>query len=254
MAFRVIIPARYAATRLPGKPLRELAGKPLIEHVYDCARRCGAAQVIIATDDERIHLAAQSFGAEVCMTSKTHTCGTERLAEVIDKLILADDEIVVNLQGDEPLMPPQLIRQVAENLHQQTEADVATLCVPLHKASDVLDSNIVKVVMNRAGYALYFSRAPIPCDRRASVKGYQLAQPTVHFRHIGLYAYRAGFIRTYVHWLASPLEQVESLEQLRVLWYGGKIHVAQAVETPGPGVDTEQDLIGAAALLASRIE
>lgn len=251
MTFRVIIPARYASTRLPGKPLRELGGKPMIEHVYERARRCGAEQVIIATDDARIYAAAQAFGADVRMTLATHSSGTERLAEVVDALGLADDEIVVNLQGDEPLMPPRLIRQVADNLHQQTQADVATLCVPIHKAIDVLNTNIVKVVMSRAGYALYFSRAPIPCDRGASIKGYKLAQPPVHFRHIGLYAYRAGFIRDYMHWPVSPLEEVESLEQLRVLWHGGKIHVAQALEAPGPGVDTEQDLAHAAAMLAS---
>ncbi len=250
MRFKVIIPARYASTRLPGKPLRELAGKPMLQHVFERAQASGAEQVIIATDDERIRRAAHAFGAEVCMTSDAHASGTDRLAEAAQQLGLADDEIVVNLQGDEPLMPPALMRQVAENLAAHTDASVATVCTPVKSAEELFDVHVAKVVMSQQGNALYFSRAPIPWQRAAFAQSDEALPPHAeHYRHIGLYAYRVGFLQQFVTWPMCALEQTESLEQLRVLWNGHKIHVALACETPGPGVDTEQDLTRAHELL-----
>lgn len=252
MGFSVIIPARYASTRLPGKPLREIAGKPLIEHVLRCAQASGAEQVIVATDDERIAQVVKKLGAQVCMTDAQHRSGTERLAEAVSTMRLPKDSIVVNLQGDEPLIPPRIIRQVAENLESHPSASVATLCTALEHASDLFDPHVVKVVRDREDYALYFSRAPIPWDRSAFADDDVRELPHPHyFRHIGMYAYRAGFIQEYVNWPECELEKAEALEQLRVLWNGRKIHVAKALELPGPGVDTEADLTRAEALLAS---
>lgn len=250
MRFKVIIPARYASTRLPGKPLRELAGKTMLQHVFERACASGAEQVIIATDDERIRRAAHAFGAEVCMTSEAHASGTDRLAEAAGQLGLADDEIVVNLQGDEPLMPPALIRQAAETLAAHPEASVATVCAPINSAEELFDAHVAKVIMDSQGNALYFSRAPIPWQRAAFSRSKRELPPDGgHYRHIGLYAYRVGFLQQFVTWPVCALEQAESLEQLRVLWNGHKIHVAPACATPGPGVDTEQDLTRAHELL-----
>ena len=252
MGFAVIIPARYASTRLPGKPLLPLAGRPMIQHVYERALDSGADHVVIATDDERIREAAQSFAADVIMTSERHPSGTDRLAEVIDKRSFADDQIIVNLQGDEPLMPAALIRQVAENLQAHEQASVSTLCEPITTAADLFDPHVVKVVIDVNGMALMFSRAAVPWDRDAfSVTVEELPERSIHFRHIGLYAYRAGFVRRYVTWPPCALEQVESLEQLRVLWNGYGIHVAVATEAPGHGVDTENDLRRVEQLLLS---
>lgn len=252
MGFAVIIPARYASTRLPGKPLLPLAGRPMIQHVYERALDSGADHVVIATDDERIREAAQSFAADVIMTSERHPSGTDRLAEVIDKRRFADDQIIVNLQGDEPLMPAALIRQVAENLQAHEQASVSTLCEPITTAADLFDPHVVKVVIDVNGMALMFSRAAVPWDRDAfSVTVEELPERSIHFRHIGLYAYRAGFVRRYVTWPPCALEQVESLEQLRVLWNGYGIHVAVATEAPGHGVDTENDLRRVEQLLLS---
>lgn len=252
MDFSVIIPARFASTRLPGKPLREIRGKPLLHYVWDCAMQSQATRVLIATDDERIRHAAESFGATVCMTSSTHSSGTERLAEVAKQMGFGDGHIVVNLQGDEPLIPASLIDQVASNLHLHEAACMATLCERLLSAAEVFNPNICKVVMDSLGFALYFSRAPIPWDRARFASDTQDLDPHAHyFRHIGLYAYRAGFLQEYVRWPACAGEELEALEQLRVLWNGGKIHVAEACDTPGPGVDTEDDLARVALLLAS---
>lgn len=252
MGFAVIIPARYASTRLPGKPLLPLAGRPMIQHVYERALDSGADHVVIATDDERIREAAQGFAADVIMTSERHPSGTDRLAEVIDKRSFADDQIIVNLQGDEPLMPAALIRQVAENLQAHEQASVSTLCEPITTAADLFDPHVVKVVIDVNGMALMFSRAAVPWDRDAfSVTVEELPERSIHFRHIGLYAYRAGFVRRYVTWPPCALEQVESLEQLRVLWNGYGIHVAVATEAPGHGVDTENDLRRVEQLLLS---
>jgi 3-deoxy-manno-octulosonate cytidylyltransferase (CMP-KDO synthetase) len=241
--FTVVIPARYQSTRLPGKPLLDIAGKPMIQHVYERARESGADRVIIATDDARVAEAAAGFSAEVCMTLAEHGSGTERLSEVVGKIGLEDGAIVVNLQGDEPLMPPALIHQVAQNLAAHGAASVATLMERIHSAGALFDPHCVKVISDREGYALYFSRAPIPWDRDAfSVTTEELPQQAVHYRHIGLYAYRAGFIRQYVSWPVTELEKMESLEQLRVLWHGHKIHVAEAQACAVAGVDTEADL------------
>lgn len=251
MSFVVIIPARYASTRLPGKALLDIEGKSLIQRVYQQAIQSGAQRVIIATDDERIRDAAKGFGAQVCMTSSSHRTGTERTAEVCQRERIADDTIVVNLQGDEPLVPPQLLDQVANNLKQYTQASMATLCVRIHDVREVLNPHAVKVVFDRSGYALYFSRAPIPWDRDdfpGSVMEFADHSDRIdlhrvgYYRHIGLYAYTAGFVNQYIAFEPGPLETVEALEQLRVLYHGHKIHVEAACADPGMGIDTADDL------------
>lgn len=252
MSFVVVIPARYASTRLPGKPLADIHGKPMVQHVVEKALQSGADRVIVATDDERVQQALSPFAAaagfEVCMTSPDHQSGTERLAEVCRHYGFAADTIIVNVQGDEPLIPPIIIRQVADNL-AAASAPMATLSVPIRDAEEAFNPNAVKVVTDREGYALYFSRASIPWDRDRFAQSRE--QIGDHYqRHIGIYAYRAGFIQRYVDWAPSVLEQVEALEQLRVLWYGEKIHVAQALQAPPVGVDTQADLDKVRALLA----
>lgn len=241
-AFKVVIPARYGSTRLPGKPLRPLAGRPMVEHVHRRAAESGAEQVVIATDDARIETVARDFGAEVVLTSPDHPSGTDRLAEVVDRLGWADDAIVVNVQGDEPLMPPVLIRQVADNLAAQAEAVIATLGTPIVEVAEFFDPNVVKVVTDRQGLALYFSRAPIPWDRDGfAADRDRLPAGIPHRRHLGLYAYRVAFLRAYRNLAPAPLERSEMLEQLRALWHGFRIHVADAAAQPGPGVDIEAD-------------
>ena len=248
MSFVVVIPARYASTRLPGKPLADIHGKPMVQHVVEKALQSGADRVIVATDDARVQQALQSTSVEVCMTSPDHQSGTERLAEVCRHYGFAADTIIVNVQGDEPLIPPAIIRQVADNLAAAT-APMATLSVPIRDAEEAFNPNAVKVVTDKDGYALYFSRATIPWDRDRFANSHE--QIGDHYqRHIGIYAYRAGFIQRYVDWAPSVLEQVEALEQLRVLWYGEKIHVAQALEAPPVGVDTQADLEKVRAFLA----
>jgi 3-deoxy-manno-octulosonate cytidylyltransferase (CMP-KDO synthetase) len=243
VSFTVVIPARYGAARLPGKPLRELAGRPMIEHVYRRAMESGADEVIVATDDERIRRAAEGFGARVCMTEPAIPSGTDRIAAVVRRLGYADDRIVVNLQGDEPQMPPALLDQVAEDLAAHPEASIATLCVPIAELAALFDPAIVKVVMDARGYALYFSRAPMPWLREAfSTEPKTLPAEPAHHRHIGLYAYRAGFLREYAAWPPCPLERWELLEQLRALWHGRRVHVSLARRHPPVGVDTERDL------------
>lgn len=251
MAYTVVIPARYASTRLPGKPLQEIAGKPMIRRVWEQAGRSGAARVLIATDDERIAAAATAFGAEVCMTSSDHPSGTDRLQQVAAELGLAADHVVVNVQGDEPLIPPTVIDQVAANLGAHEDAGIATLCEPITNAADLLNPNIVKVAMDQAGGALYFSRAPIPWPREAfTASRDKLPANGSWYRHIGIYAYRTGFLHDFVRWSPAPLEELEQLEQLRALYHGVRIHVAAAVaEVPG-GVDTPEDLARLRALLA----
>lgn len=240
MSFIAIIPARFASTRLPGKPLVDIHGKPMVVHVMARAIESGAERVIVATDHDDVARAVKAAGGEVCMTRADHHSGTERLAEVIDRYQFADDAVIVNVQGDEPMIPPVIIRQVAENL-AKSAAGMATLAVPIDTAEEAFNPNAVKVVRDAQGYALYFSRATIPWDRdRFAVSREAIGD---HFlRHIGIYAYRAGFIRRYVEWEASPLEQIELLEQLRVLWYGEKIHVDVAKAIPSVGVDTAEDL------------
>ncbi len=252
-SFKVVIPARYASTRLPGKPLRELLGKPMLQHVWEAAKQCSAEQIVIATDDARIETAAREFGAEVCMTASTHASGTDRLGEVVTTLGWSADSIVVNVQGDEPLMPPGLIDQVAGDLADNREASIATVATPLVATGEFFDPNVVKVVTDKAGYALYFSRAPIPWDRDVLMDDVKaLPIGIVPLRHIGIYAYRVSYLGRYTGMRACPLEQAEQLEQLRAIWYGERIHVAEASQRPGPGVDTEDDLLIAEELLKAR--
>lgn len=243
MSFTVVIPARYAASRLPGKPLRELDGRPLVEHAWRCAVASGAQTVIVATDDERVARVAGAFGAEVCMTDTAHASGTDRIAEVARLMGFADDRVVVNLQCDEPHMPPLLLDQVAGDITGDSAADIATLCTPIAGSAELFDPNVVKVVRDAAGYGIFFSRAPIPWVRDAFARGEREPPGTsTHQRHIGLYAYRAGFLREYVGWTPCELERLEALEQLRALWHGRRIRVGIARELPGAGVDTPQDL------------
>ncbi|CAI2313900.1 3-deoxy-manno-octulosonate cytidylyltransferase [Vibrio parahaemolyticus] len=250
MSFTVVIPARYSSSRLPGKPLADIGGKPMVQWVYEQAMQAGADNVIIATDDERVSAAVEKFGGKVCMTSPNHESGTERLAEVVDKMAIPADHIIVNVQGDEPLVPPVIIRQVADNL-AASDAPMATLAVEIESEDEVFNPNAVKVVADERGYAMYFSRATIPWDRDNFAKQDKaIVNPLM--RHIGIYAYRAGFINTYVNWAASALEQIECLEQLRVLWYGEKIHVAVAKEAPAAGVDTPEDLEAVRAIVAKK--
>ena len=242
MSFTVIIPARYASSRLPRKPLADIAGKPMIQHVWEKTQQAGANRVIIATDHEEIEQVAKTFGAEVCMTSTEHNSGTERLAEVIEKMAIADDEIIVNVQGDEPLIPPVIIQQVAQNL-AENQVNMATLAVKLETKEELFNPNCVKVVTDQKGMALYFSRAAIPFARDYFADcndAFFASQP--YLRHIGIYAYRAKFVNQYIRWQPTVLEKLESLEQLRALWYGEKIHVELAKEAPQVGVDTLEDL------------
>ena len=243
MSYTIVIPSRYGSSRLPGKPLMDIAGKPMVQHVWDRARQSGAARIIIATDDEKIFKVASDFGAEVCMTASTHASGTDRLKEVADQFDLDDEHIVVNVQGDEPEIPPAVIDQVASNLALASDASIATLCEPIGGASELMDPNAVKVVADSAGMALYFSRAPIPFPRDFSLAA-DAKLPTSHtwFRHIGIYAYRVKFLHQYVSWEPAPLEQLEQLEQLRAMYYGARIHVEQAAQAVPAGVDTQQDL------------
>ena len=256
MSFSVIIPARYASSRLPGKPLLDIAGQSMIERVYHQAVASGAERVVVATDDERIQKAVIAFGGEVCMTADTHTSGSERLAEAAENMGLADDEIVVNLQGDEPLMPPKLLHQVADLLEAERSADVATLSTKIHSIDELYDPHVVKVVTDAAGFALYFSRAVIPWDRDhfAHECGGEKSLPErfIYQRHLGIYAYRVGYLKQFVSQPSCALEEVESLEQLRVLWSGGKIKLAVADCEPSHGVDTQGDLDRVIALITNR--
>jgi 3-deoxy-manno-octulosonate cytidylyltransferase (CMP-KDO synthetase) len=240
--FVVVIPARYASTRLPGKPLREINGKPMIEYVYDRGRESGARDVIVATDDERIADAAEAFGATVCLTGDQHNSGTERIAEVVDLFDWNDDTIVVNLQGDEPAMPATLIDQCAALL-DDSAADLATLASPLLSDADFENPNVVKVILDRHGNAIYFSRATIPYPRDAA----RIAEArAAALHHHGIYAYRCGVLRRLVAAQPSPLELAEHLEQLRALSLGMTIRVGIPADRPGAGVDTEEDLAAVA--------
>ncbi len=250
--FRVVIPARYASTRLPGKPLRAIAGRPMIEHVWRRACESGAAEVVVATDDARIEAACRAFGAEVAMTGATHPSGTDRLAEVARTRGWAPADVVVNVQGDEPLLPSANVAQVAALLADDATADLATLATPIASLHEFLDPNVVKVVADARGRALYFSRAPSPWLRDAAPSG--LASQTRFdgaLRHVGIYAYRSAALLRMAALPPSPLEQAERLEQLRALENGMVVRVAVAVEVPGPGVDTEADLAAAEAALAA---
>ncbi len=243
MDFHVVIPVRYESERLPGKPLVDIAGKPMVQHVYERALESGAASVAIATDDDRIREAVEKFGATVCMTAKEHRSGTDRLAEAVVALGYEDDEIVVNVQGDEPLIPPSVIHQVAHNLNKYENAKVATLYEPITSIEELLNPSNVKVALSKRGYALYFSRAPIPYERDNFAANENPTELTgEHFRHVGLYAYRVGFLQQYLEWPSSPMEKLEQLEQLRVLWNGGRVHVDKAKAAVPQDVNTKEDL------------
>ncbi|OYY75562.1 MAG: 3-deoxy-manno-octulosonate cytidylyltransferase [Gammaproteobacteria bacterium 28-57-27] len=247
-SYKLVIPARYASTRLPGKPLLEIEGKPLVQHVLEAARHAQAEEIVLATDDARIAEVGERLDVRVVMTSPEHSTGTDRLAEVVQIMGWADDAIVVNLQGDEPLIPPALLDRLAANLLHYPQAGIATLCTPIHHARDMFDPHVVKVVRDRSGLALYFSRAPIPWERDR----FGVEEGAAHehgFRHLGLYAYRAGFLRDFATWPEAPIEGLEKLEQLRALWHGVRIHVDVVDEPPGHGVDTQDDLLRVAALL-----
>lgn len=244
--FKIVIPTRYDSVRFPGKALIDINGRPMIQHVYDAAVASGAEEVIIATDSMKIGMVAEDFGATVFMTREDHQSGTDRISEVADKLQWDDDTVVVNLQGDEPLMPATVIRQVAINLHANPLAACATLCTPLKADEDASDPNIVKVIFANDGIAIYFSRAALPFIRDDSA-----TLSTPYYRHIGLYAYRASLLRQYSSLPASYLEQNEKLEQLRLLANGFKIHVDEAECIPGTGVDTPEDLEKVIQLMAS---
>jgi len=241
LKFRVIIPARYASSRFPGKPLADLGGKPMVVRVCERALKSGAAAVHVATDDERIAAAVRDAGHSAIMTRADHPSGTDRIAEVVRKLRLRDAEIVVNVQGDEPLISPKLISQVARILAGKRAASVSTACHAIHDAQALASPNVVKVVMDREGYALYFSRSQIPYPREAAA---------VTYRHAGIYGYRVAFLKKYARLKPAPAEQAEALEQLRVLWHGYRIAVAISETEIPPGVDTPQDLEAVRRILA----
>jgi 3-deoxy-manno-octulosonate cytidylyltransferase (CMP-KDO synthetase) len=235
--FKVVIPARYASARLPGKPLLDIAGKPMVVRVAEQAIKSGASEIVIATDFEKIMQAAAEHNIKALMTRIDHASGTDRIAEVAQKLGWNDDEIVVNVQGDEPLIAPSLIKKVAEHLAKSKDAVMATACHAIHEEANLLNPNIVKVVMDANGNALYFSRSPIPYPRDDTYK-----QNIQAYRHIGIYAYRVGFLKKYAQLSVTELEKIESLEQLRVLHHGYKIGVTITQNAPASGVDTQEDL------------
>jgi 3-deoxy-manno-octulosonate cytidylyltransferase (CMP-KDO synthetase) len=240
--FKVVIPARFASTRLPGKPLLEIGGKPMVIRVAEQAAQSGAQHIIIATDYAPIIEAATLHGFKACMTRTDHSSGTDRIAEVAAQQGWADDTIVVNVQGDEPMIPPSLIRAVAQHLHDHPECAIATACHPIHDEASMRNANIVKAVLDINGNALYFSRAPIPWPRDAYAQSQPLPKDLTVLRHIGIYAYRTSFLHAYGKLTPAPIEQVESLEQLRALYHGYKIGVTITASAPPTGVDTAQDL------------
>lgn len=250
--FRIVIPARYNSSRFPGKPLAKIAGVPMVLRVYERAIQTVASEVIIATDDERIAQVCEQAGAPCCMTSEAHTTGTDRIAEVARLMNWQEDEIVVNVQGDEPLIPLSSISQVAENLRLASQASIATLATPIVDSDELADPTNVKVVFDCNGIALYFSRSVIPHDRDKQAT-FEASANDLFFRHLGLYAYRVGFLLRYTKMPECRLEQLEKLEQLRALWNGERIHVAIASELPGMGVDTPAQLEQVAQLFGQQL-
>lgn len=243
MSFKVVIPARFDSSRLPGKPLADIAGKPMIVHVVERAKRSDASEVIVATDHEEVRAAVERHGHVALMTRRDHASGTDRIAEVVEQRGWSDNELVVNVQGDEPGMDPNLIGQVAACLARNPGATVATACYPIQSADEFFNPNVVKVVRDVGGNALYFSRAPIPWARDAFAGDRtQLPQGMTAQRHLGIYAYRCGFLRSFGGLPVSSLETLEALEQLRMLWHGYRILVAEAARLPETGVDTLEDL------------
>jgi len=253
VSFIVLIPARYASTRLPGKPLADIAGKPMVVRVAEHAQASGAARVVVATDDARVEAAVAAHGIAVCMTRADHPTGTDRLAEAAAALALPDDAIVVNVQGDEPLLDPVLMRRMAEVLGQRPDAAIATACHPIADPAEAFNPNVVKVVLDANGYAMYFSRATIPWARDAfAATRDALPAGLPLYRHYGLYAYRVSFLRAYPRLAPAPVERFEALEQLRALWHGYRIAVEVTHGTPAPGIDTPEDLERVRALFAAR--
>ncbi|MBL4765678.1 MAG: 3-deoxy-manno-octulosonate cytidylyltransferase [Colwellia sp.] len=269
-SFVVVIPARYQSSRLPGKVLADIGGKPMIQWVVEKAQLSGASKVIVATDNDEVEQVVKAFGGEVCKTRADHQSGTERLAEVMELYQFSDNEIIVNVQGDEPFIPPENIAQVASNLAHQHDnstdessgelinrgrkiSRMSTLAINIDSVDEAFNANAVKVITDKDGYALYFSRATIPYDRNRFLNNPKIEEiGEFYLRHVGIYAYRAGFIKDYVNWPTSQLEQVEALEQLRVLYQGENIHVAVAkTNVPVEGVDTPEDLAKARAYAAS---
>ncbi len=251
--FVVIVPARLASTRLPRKPLADLAGTPMVVHVARRAAQSGAERVVVATDSDEVLAACQRFDVTAILTRADHPTGTDRLAEAVDALGLADEAIVANVQGDEPLLPPEVVAQVAALLAQRQDCAVATAAHPLADASEFFNPNVVKVVADTTGRALLFSRAPIPWARDAfAVTRERLPVDLPAWRHVGLYAYRAGFLRRFPQLPRAPIETQENLEQLRALWHGFGIAVAPLPAALPPGVDTAEDLAQVRRLLAAR--
>jgi 3-deoxy-manno-octulosonate cytidylyltransferase (CMP-KDO synthetase) len=251
-AFHVVIPARFNSTRLPGKPMLLIGGKPMVVRVAEQAAQSGAQQIWIATDHHPIMAAMHEHGFKACLTRADHPSGTDRIAEVVEQHNWPDDTIVVNVQGDEPLIPPQLIRDVAQHLHDHPECAIATACHPVHDEASMRNPNIVKAVLDKDGNAMYFSRAPIPYPRDAFANNTALPSNLNVLRHIGIYAYRAKFLRAYSQLAPSAIEQIEALEQLRALWHGYKIGVTITHDAPPSGVDTEADLLLARELFEAR--
>ncbi len=251
MEFKVVIPARFGSTRLPGKVLRNLKGRPMIEYVYRVAVASGASQVVVATDDQRVATAVKLFGGEVHITDASHTSGTDRANQVATELQWPDDSIVVNLQGDEPLMPASLVAQAARELSEHTQAHISTVAGSFDSLDEWRDPNVVKVLRDAEGFAIYFSRAPIPWDRDGFAQASPRLPVELAWRHIGLYAYRVSVLRRFASLEATGIEKTESLEQLRAQYHGMRIYVGIAKERPGPGVDTEKDLERVEALLGN---
>jgi 3-deoxy-manno-octulosonate cytidylyltransferase (CMP-KDO synthetase) len=241
--FRVVIPARYASSRLPGKPLADIAGKPMVVRVIEAAGQSGASEIWVATDDSRVAAAVEAHGGRAVMTREDHASGTDRIAEVADRFGWSDSSIVVNVQGDEPLIDPKLVAQVAQALATDAGASMATAGFPLADADEMFNPSVVKVVADGAGRALYFSRAPIPWNRDAFAESRDvLPQGFSPWRHVGIYAYRVAFLRRFGQMAPAPIEQWESLEQLRALWYGERVSIVRCEHAPAAGVDTQADL------------
>jgi len=247
--FRVVIPARHASTRLPGKPLLPIAGKPMIQWVHEAAVASGAKEVWIATDDQRIYQACTAFGATAIMTNAAHPSGTDRIAEVARLREWVNEDIIVNVQGDEPMLPPALIQRVAQQIERDSKAGLATLATPIESLAEFLDPNVVKVVLGQRERALYFSRAPIPWNRDGVT---DQSRHDGALRHLGIYAYRVAALQRLANLKPTPLEMTEKLEQLRALENGIDIAVAVTTERPGPGVDTPEDLERVSRLMATR--
>ncbi|MGA0613009.1 3-deoxy-manno-octulosonate cytidylyltransferase [Caldimonas sp. KR1-144] len=250
MSFTILIPARLASTRLPMKPLADIAGKPMVVHVAERAARSGAREVVVAADDARTVEACTTHGVRAVLTRVDHATGSDRLAEACDLLGLADEALVVNVQGDEPLIEPALIDACAALLATHSECVMSTAAHAIDSVAEFTNPNVVKVVCDAAGRALMFSRAPVPWWRDANANGIDRLPSPPPLRHVGLYAYRAGFLRRYPTLPPSPIEAIESLEQLRVLWHGERIAVHVSAARPGPGVDTPEDLARVRSLFA----